>query len=240
DDVELAPIVHTFPSYDNSMEAPGQTVFYDIPEDGIKYIVIARSTGTSPKLYRIAASSTTFTALPLELLSFTAKADAFGKSVNLNWRTTNEVNTKDFSIERRTDNTDFVSIGTRNSQNTEGVHNYAFTDNDPVSGNAYYRLKQIDNDGKFTYSDIVSVNVTGGTSVSVYPNPTTDALNVGHGEGSNGSLSIFDLQGKSMISQALVNGSTNTAVNVANLTPGTYVLSIQNAGQQSTVKFIKK
>ncbi|MRX46189.1 T9SS type A sorting domain-containing protein [Pedobacter puniceum] len=227
-------------NYDSSSPSPGQTVFLNIPETGIRFVVISRNAGTSPKLYRIAASSTTFTTLPLNLLSFTAKSDAFGKAVNLNWKTTNEVNTKEFSIERRTDNSDFVSIGTITSKNTDGIHNYNFTDNNAVAGNSYYRLKQIDNDGKFQYSDIQSVKIDGGVSLSLYPNPTTDELNISHALASNASIKVLNIQGSTVLEQKLGQGTTLSNIGVSQLSPGTYILMLNNSGQQSTIKFIKK
>ncbi|RKD19616.1 hypothetical protein BCY91_13595 [Pelobium manganitolerans] len=240
DDVDLAPATVTFDPVDNSMNAPGVAKFHNFTETDVKYIVIRRSTGTAPKLYRIAASSSsTFSTLPLNLLSFNAKADALGKSVNLNWKTTNEVNTKEFLIERRTDNSQFESIGIKASKNVAGEHSYSYTDYTAASGNVYYRLKQVDNDGKFTYSDVVSVNLSGSATVSAYPNPTTGLLNVEHGPVNGGSLSVFDLQGKVLISQSLANGASSTSVNVAKLVPGTYVLNVTNSGKQTTLKFIK-
>jgi hypothetical protein len=239
---DLAPIVKIFTAVDNTMQSPGVTEFFNIPEPDIKYIKIQRisTISTSPKLYRIAASSTTFTTLPLNLLSFTAKSDAFGKAVNLNWKTTNEVNTKEFSIERRTDNSDFVSIGTITSKNTDGIHNYNFTDNNAVAGNSYYRLKQIDNDGKFQYSDIQSVKIDGGVSLSLYPNPTTDELNISHALASNASIKVLNIQGSTVLEQKLGQGTTLSNIGVSQLSPGTYILMLNNSGQQSTIKFIKK
>lgn len=227
-------------NYDNVSPSPGQTVFYTIPDAGVKFVVLSRNSGTTPKLYRIAASSTVFTALPLNLLSFTAKADAFGKAVKLNWKTTNEVNTKEFSIERRTDNTDFVSIGTIASKNINGIHNYSFTDNKAITGNSYYRLKQIDNDGKFEFSDIQSVNIEGSVSLSLYPNPTTDVLNLSYASSSNGSVKILNIQGSTLVTQNLTQGSTSSNIDVSTFVPGTYLLILNNNGKQSSIKFIKK
>lgn len=204
-----------------------------------RYIrLTSKASGSTTKLFRVAASTKAFV-LPLNLLSFTAKADAFGKSVNLNWKTSNEVNTKEFSIERRTDNTDFVAIGTKASKNVSGVHNYSFADNNTVSGNVYYRLKQIDNDGNFAYSDVVSVNLAGQTSLSVYPNPTSDVLNLTHASATNGSVKVFSLGGQSLIEQSLANGATSTSINVSNLVKGAYLVVVNNAGVQSSVKFVK-
>ncbi|MFC5282056.1 T9SS type A sorting domain-containing protein [Pedobacter alpinus] len=178
--------------------------------------------------------------LPLDFLSFTAKADALGKSVNLNWRTTNEVNTQEFIIEKRTDLTAFTAIGKTPSNNTTGIHNYNFTDNNATKGNAYYRLKQVDNDGEFDYSDIVTVNIKTGISLSVFPNPTDGVLNIAHALATKGSVKVLSLEGKNLVTQAVTEGSTSTSLDISNLSTGTYLVVYDSAGQQSTLKFIKK
>jgi hypothetical protein len=229
---------------------PGQAFYFDIPvADNIKWIKIQRGTttgaaggsATNVRIYRIAASttSTTFT-LPLDFISFTAKANTTGNSVDLNWRTTNEVNTKEFLIEKRTDNTEFTKIGTLASKNTSGIHNYSFIDNDVSSGNIYYRLKQIDFDGKFKYSDIVQVKVKSKLTLSAFPNPTTDALNLTFAPAKNALLKVMNLNGQVVLEKKLVNGTSIATLNTASLNPSMYLLVYENDGEQSNLKFVKK
>lgn len=179
--------------------------------------------------------------LPLNFLSFTAKPDALGKSVNLNWQTTNEINTKEFIIEKRTGTSEFTAIDTKPSHNTAGVHNYSYTDNNVSSGVAYYRLKQVDNDGLYDYSTVASADIKGSLSFSVYPNPTTDRLNVVHESAlASSTVKILNLSGKTLIENAVNTGSTTTDVNVSSLSSGSYVLLFDGINQQNALKFIKK
>lgn len=178
--------------------------------------------------------------LPLDLLSFSAKPDALGKSVNLNWKTANEVNTQDFLVERRTDDTEFATVGTMLSKNVAGTHNYSFTDVRPVAGNSYYRLKQRDKDGKSSYSDIANVKIDG-IALSLYPNPVSKELVVSHDYvKQSASLKVVGLDGKTHIKTNSAAGSSSTTINVASLASGTYLLVHDVNGKAQSQKFIKK
>lgn len=179
--------------------------------------------------------------LPLNFLSFTAKPDALGKSVNLNWQTTNEVNTKEFIIEKRTDNTEFRAIDTKASNNTAGIHNYTYTDNNVSAGLTYYRLKQIDKEGVFDYSNITSADIKGNLSFSIYPNPTADILDIVHEAALiSSTIKVLNLSGKTLIDNVVTAGSTTTNINVSALSSGVYVLVYDGLNQQNALKFIKK
>lgn len=217
--------------------APGRYSSGVFP-DGIKYVRIVRTAGQTLRIYRILANTAAFT-LPLDFLSFTAKPSALGNAVNLNWKTTNEVNTKNFEVQSRTANTEFKTIGLVRSKNTSGVHNYAFTDDKPAASTLYYRLKQIDNDGKFKYSDVVAANVKPSLSVTVYPNPVSTVLTVNHSASAN-RLRITNLQGRKVVEQAIAANTISTEVNVANLNAGTYIVVIEGLGGKTSTKFIKR
>lgn len=178
--------------------------------------------------------------LPLNFLSFTAKPDALGKTVNLNWQTTNEVNTQDFVIERRSDDTEFSAIDVVPSKNEAGIHNYSFTDKKPLIGNTYYRLKQRDNDGKYTYSDVKSVTVSG-INLAMYPNPSTNELVVNHEYAKKSTpIKIVCLDGKTVFKTNTYVGTSSTTLNIANLAAGTYLLVYDTGGKSKSQKFIKQ
>lgn len=177
--------------------------------------------------------------LPLNFISFTAKPDALGKSVNLNWQTTNEVNTQDFVVERRSNNTEFTSIGTINSKNTAGMHNYSFVDAKPLTGNSYYRLTQRDRDGKSSQSEVSTVTINS-VGLSLYPNPVSTQLVVNHEYAKKSTpITIIGLDGKAYIKTSTFVGSSSTTINVGKLATGTYLLRFGNDKNLSQ-KFIKK
>lgn len=115
------------------------------------------------------------TILPVNLSSFSASKTA--SSVILNWSTSNEINNNYFNLERSANSVDFSTIGTvvskATSSNSSSVLNYSFQDNlKNVGSVGYYRLQQVDINGKKSYSNIVSVtNDVSVEAVAVYPNP---------------------------------------------------------------------
>ena len=115
-------------------------------------------------------------ALPIELLYFTAKQS--GTKVKLDWATASETNNDHFVVERSQDGTNFAEVfrkkGAGNSVNTLYYNGF---DNAPIEGLSYYRLKQVDYDAKFKYSDIQSVNFKfdpAEIGIKIYPNPAVD------------------------------------------------------------------
>lgn len=120
--------------------------------------------------------------LPVELIHFSAKCD--NSKVNLLWRTASETNNEGFIIERSHDLIVFEEIGFVEGQGFSNLINtYVFTDKNPSNLNTYYRLKQIDFDGAYEYSHLISINCEYDESdveptFSVFPNPTRDFINI--------------------------------------------------------------
>ena len=95
--------------------------------------------------------------LPVELLEF--KGTLVNSNAFLQWKTEHETNTSVFIVERSLDGNNYYQVGTMLAANSAGINNYSFTDPDIVSlgvSIVYYRLKQVDLDGKFVYSGIVT------------------------------------------------------------------------------------
>jgi len=111
-------------------------------------------------------------ALPVELTTFTA--NNLGDKVELKWNTATEVNNYGFNIERKPQAGEWTKIGfIKGNGNSNSPKNYSFVDESPVSGKVEYRLKQIDNDGKYEYSKIVEISSepTQFSLAQNYPNP---------------------------------------------------------------------
>ncbi len=201
------------------------------------------STATSdhyPILSRYFFDATT---LPIELGNFSAKS--IFKNVLINWNTLSEHNNAYFLIERSINGKDFELvekiIGAGNSNQPK---NYQILDVNPRRGINYYRLKQVDFDGAFTYSKIVSAVVISGDSegLSVYPNPVKDNLTISFTtENPNLKLSLFDTKGvevfKSLGKLQTVNGSLNLELPKLNL--GLYILQIDDNGKIFKQRLIK-
>ncbi|MEM6394872.1 MAG: T9SS type A sorting domain-containing protein [Bacteroidota bacterium] len=118
-------------------------------------------------------------AMPIGLLSFSARAN--DKQVDINWATSFEENNEFFAIERSRDGIDWNTISTLNSSgDSQSDRHYSTSDKSPLDGISFYRLKQNDFDGQYSYSPIARVlfNRSGDEDVLVYPNPSSDFMYV--------------------------------------------------------------
>ena len=181
--------------------------------------------------------------LPISLSTFTANANK--NTVALNWSTLNESNNKGFSIERSTDGLHFTSLGFVNGKgNSTAKTNYASTDNTPVIGINYYRLKQMDLDGRFTYSPIATVKFskTDLLGFSFFPNPATDVLkiNIGLIENENATIKLVNNLGQTIISQNIRKSNSASVINfnISNIASGNYYLELKDGANKITEKVL--
>ncbi len=167
--------------------------------------------------------------LPVTLGNFTGKRVA--STNQLIWNTLSEINNKGFEIERSINGTDFQKVGfVEGNGTTNKAQNYIFTD--LFGADAYYRLKQVDIDGKFEYSKTIFIGGTvSAINLSVYPNPTTEYVNLeGIEEGS--IVTIYNLQGIVVLETTF----NNQPINVKELSNGMYTLQVEGV----SVKLLKK
>ncbi|HRG32603.1 MAG: DUF11 domain-containing protein [Saprospiraceae bacterium] len=176
--------------------------------------------------------------LPLEWLSFEANYN--GEFTELDWATGVEINNGHFEVERRHESeTEFKAIGQVDASIETGAsrHDYEMDDlNVNQSGLYYYRIKQVDRDGKYNYSKVISIRVQRGKdlSIEIYPNPVDDLLKVEIGLSENGLLEsrVFDNHGKSVLvnpfgGNYIKAGKYSELINTSVLTPGQYNLQIK-------------
>jgi hypothetical protein len=177
-------------------------------------------------------------ALPIELTNFTAKPN--NSTVNLAWQTASEKGNSHFDIERSANGKDWAKIGmVKGSGTTQQKVDYRFMDEGPLSILNYYRLKQVDLDGQFNYSPVVTAVVGKGKLKGIFPNPTTDKVTlVGNDLTNDDVVTIFDLNGRNIKTQK-VSGSQ---IDVSDLAKGFYILSVSDINGQSVdrVRFVKQ
>ncbi len=185
------------------------------------------------------------TALPVELLHFTAEKAA--QNSRLNWATATEENTEVFEVQRSADGRVFEKIGEVAAVgfSVERV-DYEFLDEQPLSGDNYYRLKIVDFDATFEYSNVAVVRheVSENTIVSVFPNPTRNVLflNIKTTAVGDVALEVFDALGHSVLSQQepLKGGSQTLDLPTDRLPKGTYFIKITlPQGKILTERFMK-
>lgn len=171
--------------------------------------------------------------LPLNLISFTGIKRFECNSFQ--WKTENETNTRRFEIERSSDAQNFQKIGTV-AANGSGNHQYKFEDCNPPAGKVYYRLRMIDIDETFTFSNIVTMNHFYTTSVDVFPNPAAKDLYVRIPDRRllNTSARIIGINGAHLMTFTLLEQTQQ--VNISHLPAGTYVLELADGTRSKIVK----
>ncbi len=169
------------------------------------------------------ALGTTSGTLGLTLINFTAVRN--NQVADLAWQTTNETNTNYFDIERSTDGNTWAKIGsTKAMGNNNGINNYKFTDGYPINGNDYYRLKQFDNSGSFSYSAVRMIHFDASQNVLVYPSPFNSNVTIDAGINMIGDMSILDLNGRVVYHSKIA--TTKETLNLGWLATGLYTVKM--------------
>ena len=173
--------------------------------------------------------------LPVELLSFNAKI--IGKTILLRWQTATEINNFGFEIERATHLKDWEKIGFINgSGNSNSIKDYSFIDKNPEgTGEVKYRLKQIDNDGQYEYSDVININLSLNDFelYQNYPNPFNPSTNINYKlpMAGNVTLIIYDMLGseiETLVDEYKEAGVYSSLFNShSNLPSGVYIYKIE-------------
>ncbi len=186
-------------------------------------------------------------ALPVGYLSFLGKCGGHNEII-LQWQTAAENNNDYYAIERSEGKNEWKEIGKiKGAGNNTAINNYQFADMHPLSGINYYRLKQVDYDGSFIHSNIISIvnQQINQSSITIYPNPAKESLEVTVGNSQNiknkTEIMIYDLFGREVYNPVnqQINRSAIT-IDISSLSQGMYFLKINNGAEQSQVKFIKQ
>jgi hypothetical protein len=181
-------------------------------------------------------------ATPVELSSFNAAANE--GTVLLNWSTATETNNRGFEIERKSSNSEYQKIGyVAGFGTTTQPRNYSFTDNDLTKGSYTYRLKQVDFNGSFEYSNEVEVEVNVPVVFSLeqnYPNPFNPNTLIKYSipQDQQVRLNVYNLLGEKVMT--LVNrlqkaGEHEVNFNASNFASGVYFYKLE-AGTQTSIK----
>ncbi len=167
--------------------------------------------------------------LPVTLASFTGEKS--GEQTKLTWKTTSETNNKGFEIERSADARTFEKIGfVDGSGDSKENQFYHFTDLNPLAA-GYYRLKQLDYDGKFEYSKVIVVKAGKGV-IKMYPNPAQTELTV-EGAAENELVSVFTSTGAPVMKGAKLSAGK---LDVKDLKEGIYTIKIGDVAKKLLIK----
>ena len=181
---------------------------------------------------------------PLAVTFTDFTAELKNKSVLLQWQTATEQNVLHFIIERSGNGNNFVAISNVAAKgNSSTKVNYSTFDKLPLIGINYYRLKIVDQDGKFKYSKIVSVNISNQLiPLKIFPNPASDILFVqASGNNEIATFKIEDAMGRTVKGAELtLNGNTSFTVDINNLPKGVYNFVLFKNKKTEVREFIKK
>lgn len=214
------------------------------PAGTVQCSLVAAVTGLQDLASNVFPSNST---LPVTLLSFNA---AYRNNVTvLNWETENEVNFSHYEVERKTESSaDYVTVDSKQANGNAVRSAYSSSDNISSINDAvvYYRLKMVDMDGKFTYSNVIMVRkekkaISG---ISLSPNPVISSANAtvrfDASRAAVVNLRVVDMAGRQVLAQQnnITEGSNSIQVNNLNrLQPGLYIIQLMNGSELSTFKF---
>ena len=187
------------------------------------------------------ANFTINTVLPVTWLSFTAKAK--NNNALLEWSVANETNNDHFGVQHSADGIQFTEVGSVKSRgNSSQAQSYDFTDYNAVPGVNYYRLEQVDADGRRSYSVVATVMLSAnGNLWKILPNPATDRTSLKANQKlSNVNIQLIDLSGKVVYSlqKSKVDAGELITIPVNQLTKGMYIIKMNSKEMNSSDKLI--
>jgi hypothetical protein len=167
--------------------------------------------------------------LPLKLISFTGRF-TLDHTVVLEWITTQETRTDHFIVERRDNGGSYAPIDTVDAKNNaDFTQDYDATDDHPLPGTNYYRLKIVDMDGNVSYSSIVAVKVEQIKSPTMYPNPADNSINIWPGSDPIRQINIYNILSQPVLKIANSSSQGKIEIPTYSFSNGLYFVEIRTA-----------
>ncbi|MFI5151447.1 MAG: T9SS type A sorting domain-containing protein [Bacteroidia bacterium] len=198
--------------------------------------------GTSQMNY--VAQWSNITTLPIELYQFNALYNEDRKEVDLLWQTESETNNRIFTIEKTRDGDNWTTVCTKpGAGNSSSTLTYRSKDNEPWQGTSYYRLKQTDFNGNFTYSKTVPVNTKeSSTKLMLAPNPARENTTLSFLSQKNdlAEIRITDCSGRiiSVFMLPVAEGLNSISLDILPFEKGFYNVTLSDSQQSITAKLI--
>jgi|GEM_PF-2594335 len=206
---------------DSASGYSGEACIGVIPVDSIGLINDQFRTGVSP--------------LPIEWLAFSATP--LEETVALTWISASESNNKGFEVQHSLNATQWEVLGFVEGQgNSASPTTYTFTHESPITGANYYRLRQVDFDGQFSYSNIRQAVFHSNSPLNIYPNPASESLTLQF-PAEEAHCTIQDLLGRTHFEATV---SPNQEIDIEALESGLYILELKFDDKKMSKKFIKE
>ena len=222
---------------DGQFEAPGEFVTQTDsgPYGTMGDIFVEGEVSSFSTFYAHGQDVVLSSVVPVEWVDFTVREK--NNEVELLWSTASEINSSHFEIEHSIDGADFYMIGREEGNgNRVEISNYDYVHEYPVIGTNYYRLKQVDYDGNFDYSDTRIARFTGTTSLSIFPNPVKEFVMIQSDRSEDLTYRLYNQIGEEIITGVCKGGDP---ISTQDLKVGTYVLVVQNSIETKTFSVIK-
>jgi hypothetical protein len=171
--------------------------------------------------------------LPVQMLSFDAKPNQ--RMVDVSWSTASEHNSDHFVVERSADGEHFSEIGKVNGMgNSQSTTTYGFVDEQPHSGMNYYRLKQVDRNGEFMYTEVRTVFFRRtGLPIELYPNPARESIALAFDAVEEGAAQwrVLDMSGRIVLqgNTAMQRGTNRIDIALERVENGSYMVELLDA-----------
>jgi hypothetical protein len=179
--------------------------------------------------------------LPIEFISFNAAWQQKGKTARLDFKTDKESGICCFDIEKSADGFNFYSIGTLPARNISGIQSYSFIDGNAKGKNQYYRIKVKGITGQVDYSNIQHLENNKATEILVFPNPTTDVLQLQLNKAYDKmNVQIVNSAGQVVKQLTLAASNQTITIPVQNLPAGKYWLHLQSSEEKQVLQFVKQ
>lgn len=222
-------------------EFPSPVACRTITGDGALAAITGLAANTNYLIYvdGVANTKATFTltlngsVLPVTLVNFSGSIT--NDKINLSWKTSGEINSKEFQVEKSIDGASFSQFTSVTAKGNTGVENsYGVVDDKPFSDYTFYRLKIVDRNGHFTYSAVVKIKTPVKALVisNIFPNPASDKINlqIVSDRGTRLLMEIFDILGKHVANHSLTiaQGINQKVLSVSTLAGGTYFIQVKD------------
>jgi predicted outer membrane repeat protein len=178
--------------------------------------------------------------LPVSMLAFTGKQQS--TNVQLLWQTADELNSSYFAVEKSTNGAEFMPIDRiQAAGNSNDIRKYTALDSRPALGKNYYRLKQVDTDGKYEYSNTIVINYLGEREILILPNPNNGAFDIKFANiyAEKSIIKVYDAVGKQVYETTADAAATTLTANLTYLPQGTYQVQILQGKRVFNTKFVK-
>lgn len=227
------------------------TILSSTPNDGSESIVVPAQFTSSARI-RVKALNNVFydisnadftiavNPVPVKWISFTAAKEK-NNDVKIDW-SVNEIGVSYYVVERSVNGDNYTTLAKVDANIVSSINTYSFIDTKTTAGKLFYRIKQVDRDGHYSYSSVAIVIIADGkNNFVVYPNPAKSKVNIFCNSNSTKlNIQLFDAVGKLVLSTVKTNATKGSTINLdlQNISKGIYNLCINNSGEIETQKLI--